>query len=194
MDELYYGYLEGCRNFNELNNLPEKGWEWHHTLPQCLLGDQPFGLWLTKEQHAIASVLQSELFGTCCVFGWMKKLLPDKLKPLFSKWQGWLLNRSVNSKPRSKQHKRNISRALKGKTKSAEHRRNQSLAVRGVPRPHFLGEGHGMFGRNHSKSTLEKMSAATTGQLHWVNSQGKTCRSTECPGPEWQRGRKWRPQ
>ena len=194
MNELYYGYLEECRKFNELSDLPEKGWDWHHTLPQCLFGDQPFGLFLTKEQHAVASVLQSEVFSTCCVCGWMKKFLPEELKPLFSKWQGWLLNQSVNQKPRSKQHKNNISTALRGKPKSAEHRRNLSLAVQGIPKPHLQGENHGMFGKKHSKTNLEKISVAMTGQLHWVNSQGKTCRSIECPGPGWQRGRKWRPQ
>jgi hypothetical protein len=87
MDELYYGYLEGCRNYNELNALPEKGWEWHHILPQCLFGDQPLGLWLTKEQHAIASALQSLFFGVNCLCPWHVKHLPPKLwracKPLF---------------------------------------------------------------------------------------------------------------
>jgi hypothetical protein len=76
---LYYRYLEGCRCYNEQNDLPEKGWEWHHTLPQCLFGDQPFGLWLTKEQHAVASALQSLAFGVNCVCPWHVQLMPSRL-------------------------------------------------------------------------------------------------------------------
>jgi len=30
------------------------------------------------------------------------------------------------------------------------------------------------------------------GKVWWINSEGKTLRSKEKPGPEWQRGRKWR--
>lgn len=54
-----------------------------------------------------------------------------------------------------------------------------------------------MDGKSHTERAKEKMRgprAAMAGKLHWVNAQGKTCRSTECPGPEWQRGRKWREQ
>jgi hypothetical protein len=69
-------------------------------------------------------------------------------------------------------------------TPEANQKRKESLS----------GEKNPMFGRKHSKNNLEKMSVAMTGQFHWVNSQGKTCRSRECPGPGWQRGRKWRPQ
>lgn len=77
---IYYRYLEGCRNFNELNDLPEEGWEWHHTLPRCIFGDQPIGLWLTKEQHALATLLQSLIFNRCCLFG-------DQLKLLLVAWK-----------------------------------------------------------------------------------------------------------
>lgn len=84
--EIYYAYLRGCAEFNQQES-PEAGWEWHHTLPQCLFGDQPIGLWLTKEQHAVASVLQSEAFQLCCVTGMMKKHLPEKWWPLFRKWK-----------------------------------------------------------------------------------------------------------
>jgi hypothetical protein len=77
MSDFYFRYLDGCRAFNELNDLPEEGWEWHHTLPQCLFGDQPFGLWLTKEQHALATLLQSLYFNHCCLFGDQLDLLPS---------------------------------------------------------------------------------------------------------------------
>lgn len=55
----------------------------------------------------------------------------------------------------------------------------------------------GMLGKTHREESKEKMRGprpATAGLLHWVNAKGKTCRSRECPGPEWQRGRKWRKQ
>jgi len=180
MNELYYRYLEGCRNFNELNDLPEKGWEWHHTLPQCLFGDQPFGLWLTREQHAIASILQSFAFGRMCTSGWHKKDLPEK----------WLGAFKLTQKMRTKQHNQRISESLKGKSKTKEHRRKLSIAS-SRPKPEIRGEKHGMWGKKHPKETLERISAAAKGALHWVNCEGKTCRSRECPGPEWQRGRKW---
>ena len=54
-----------------------------------------------------------------------------------------------------------------------------------------------MEGKNHTEEAKEKMRGprpAMSGKLHWVNEEGKTIRSRECPGPEWQRGRKWRPQ
>ncbi len=55
----------------------------------------------------------------------------------------------------------------------------------------------GMLGKNHSEKAREKMSGprpSMSGKKHWVNEAGKSIRSRECPGPEWQRGRKWRPQ
>ena len=54
-----------------------------------------------------------------------------------------------------------------------------------------------MFGKQHTEEAKEKMRGprpSMAGRLQWVNSEGKTCRSIECPGPEWQRGRKWRPE
>jgi hypothetical protein len=52
-----------------------------------------------------------------------------------------------------------------------------------------------MDGRNHTEEAKEKMRGPRPkmkGKKHWVNSQGKTCRSIECPGPEWQPGRVWK--
>jgi hypothetical protein len=261
MDGLYYRYLERCQNFNELNNLPEKGWEWHHTLPQCLFGDQPFGLWLTKEQHAIASVLQSYAFGTCCVTGMMKEHLPEKWHEHFRFWRAkpmQKINKEKTKEERQKQGRKSMqhpnvvasrfrenyssermeqrrewgrnshtpeSRIDAGK-KGGSKSKGKSWWTDGVNfttahecpgeswvpsqppsrqscytpeanqkrRESLSGEKNPMFGEKHSKNNLEKMSVAMTGQLHWVNSQGKTCRSRECPGPGWQRGRKWRPQ
>jgi hypothetical protein len=52
-----------------------------------------------------------------------------------------------------------------------------------------------MEGRNHTDEAKEKMRGPRPkmkGKKHWVNVQGKTCRSIECPGPEWQTGRVWK--
>jgi hypothetical protein len=75
----YYAYLEGCRAFNKLNDLPERGWELHHILPQCLFYGHGPTLWLTKEQHSVASALQTFAFGVNCVCPWHVKLMPSRL-------------------------------------------------------------------------------------------------------------------
>ena len=190
MNELYYGYLKGCRNYNELNALPEKGWEWHHILPQCLFGDQPLGLWLTKEQHAVASVLQSYAFGTCCVTGMMKHHLPEKWHEHFRFWR---------AKPMEK-----INRE-----KTPEERRQ--LGILGISAPQLIAS---RFRENYTLERLEhrrewgrtahtpesrkeagrKGGSKTKGMLCWVDKTGKIQKARECPGSEWQRGRKWRPQ
>lgn len=85
--DIYYAYLEGCAEFNQQQCI-EKGWEWHHTLPQCLYGDQPIGLWLTREQHAIASAYQTLAFNTCCICGWHLKQCPSNLRSLVNPF--WL--------------------------------------------------------------------------------------------------------
>jgi hypothetical protein len=79
--EVYYSFLSGCKEHNQ-HDLPESGWEWNHTLPQCLFGDTPVGQWLTKEQHAVATALQTLAFQKSCLFGSHLILLPPKLKEL----------------------------------------------------------------------------------------------------------------
>ena len=86
--DVYYHYLEGCKTFNELNDLPEKGWEWHHSLPQHIFGDTPVGVWLTKSQHAIATAYQTLAFNRNFLCRWHLKLLPapiyEIVLPLYS--------------------------------------------------------------------------------------------------------------
>jgi hypothetical protein len=79
--EVYYWYLEGCRRFNECVD-PDQGWEWNHTLPQCIFGDQPPGQWLTKQQHATATAYQTLAWDRNCLYGGHLKYLSQRLKDL----------------------------------------------------------------------------------------------------------------
>ena len=81
------------------------------------------------------------------------------------------------------------------------------------------GDKHPRFGGNHTEEAKIKISASKTGERNpmfgktgdkcpnfgktgdkspmfgrawWVNAAGETLISQECPGPEWQRGRKWK--
>jgi hypothetical protein len=54
-----------------------------------------------------------------------------------------------------------------------------------------------MEGKQHTEESKEKMRGPREkmqGQKWWITATGKTLRSRECPGPEWQQGRKWRSQ
>lgn len=79
--ELYYEYLAQCErdNWANMRDPNHDYMEWNHTLPQCVFGDQSIGQWLTKEQHAIASCLQTLAFQTLCHCGWHKKFVPENL-------------------------------------------------------------------------------------------------------------------
>lgn len=82
--ELYYAYLAQCErdNWANMRDPNHDYMEWNHTLPQCIFDDQPIGQWLTIEQHAIASALQTLAFRTNCLYGGMLKLLPADLSSL----------------------------------------------------------------------------------------------------------------
>jgi hypothetical protein len=86
MMEEYYRYLYGCRLVNQFE-LPEKGWDKHHILPQSLFKGLGPTIWLSPEQHAIASILQSYAFNRVCVTGWMKKHLSQKWIPAWLYWR-----------------------------------------------------------------------------------------------------------
>ncbi len=79
--ELYYAYLTWCKKDNWVNMRdPNHDFmEWNHTLPQCIFEDQPVGQWLTIEQHAIASALQTLAFNKQCYCGWHQKYVPEQL-------------------------------------------------------------------------------------------------------------------
>jgi len=79
--ELYYAYLAWCEkdNWANMRDPNHDYMEWNHTLPQCIFGDQPIGQWLTIEQHAVASALQTLAFKEKCVCGFHKDLMPQRL-------------------------------------------------------------------------------------------------------------------
>jgi len=77
-----------------------------------------------------------------------------------------------------------------GRTHTEETRRRLSEINRANP-------NKSMEGKKHTEEAKEKMRGPrekTKGQLWWVNEEGKNQRARECPGPDWQQGRKWRPQ
>ncbi len=90
--ELYYAYLAWCKKDNWANYRdPNHDYmEWNHTLPQYIFGDQPIGQWLTIEQHAIATALQSLAWNRNFLCYWHVQHLPGWLwemcRPLYSKW------------------------------------------------------------------------------------------------------------
>jgi hypothetical protein len=203
--DIYYRYLEECRNFNELNDLPEAGWEWHHILPKCLFDDQPPGLWLTKEQHAKASVLQSYAFKTCCVTGWMKKHLPEKWVPFWYFWKkesflnnrfseegikNWMKSLSESNWNNDEVNKRR-GKSISDTNKDPVSQKKRAQAAKKTQNDPKVKAKHAEV--NMKPEVRARRTQAQTGLVFFVNAEGKTCRRKECPGPEWQRGRKWRP-
>jgi hypothetical protein len=93
--------------------------------------------------------------------------------------EGWELGRSDSFRkrmsqsrgPTSESHKNAIAQSLTGRTATAETKLKMSESHSGE--------------KNHNFGKTWKW---------WVNSTGETKHSQESPGPEWQRGRKWRDQ
>jgi hypothetical protein len=79
--EFYYAYLAQCErdNWANMRDPNHDYMEWNHTLPQCIFGDQPVGQWLTIEQHAIASALQTLAWKEKCLCGMHKEHMPAVL-------------------------------------------------------------------------------------------------------------------
>jgi hypothetical protein len=187
--ETYYAYLSWCRDYNERNLIDptSDNMEWHHTLPQCIFGDIRIGLWLTLRQHAIATALQTLAFNYNCLCGWHLKYLPGELLNLCNK-----LFIDANRKAAS----------ASGYAHSTDGARVRAKWLNEV-----FHQVRDPLGRSvHAMSTLHvdiegRTAASRGGQLAgtvtgcypwWVNPSGKTTRSPESPGPEWQRGRTYR--
>lgn len=79
--DLYVAYIDKCERDNWANDIDPAHYEmeWNHFLPKCVFGDWPIGQWLTVEQHAIATALQTLALKRNCLMGLHLKHLPEVL-------------------------------------------------------------------------------------------------------------------
>jgi hypothetical protein len=122
---------------------------------------------------------------------------------------------NVEGVPKSEEHRKKISESNKGVPFTEEHCLAISEAKRGRPVSEScrLAQIAAVSGRPKSKEHRRKIAEANTGKKMaeearkkmsakrrknnmgrgwWVNFKGETMFQHECPGPEWQKGRKWR--
>lgn len=204
----YYYYLEQCRKFNEANDLPEKGWELHHILPQCLFFGHGPTIWLTKRQHAVASVLQSYEFNTCCVTGFMKKHLPERWVAHWKYWkrEGFLKNRFEKESLKAWEESLKINnwnneevnirrgKSISERNKDPESKQRRSdVALVTQNKPEVKAKHAEVNSRPDVKERRSKAQQAVQKGLRWyVDATGKTTKSRVSPGAEWQPGTKWK--
>jgi hypothetical protein len=214
--ELYYAYLAQCEreNWANMRDPHHDRMEWNHTLPQCIFGDQPIGQWLTIEQHAIASALQTLAFERSCVCGFQKNRMPSKIWELVAPYYSENCSKTAKEKsPLLKLSKEDRQRnGLKGLEVTRQRgsqsdpevnaRRSESLRatlsrpeVRKRKSESMTGDKNPMFGLKgdlcpstgviRSPETCSKISSSKKGTRRWVNSEGKWIYRRECPGPGW---------
>jgi hypothetical protein len=101
---------------------------------------------------------------------------------------------SLKGRPVSENTIRASVEAKKGKPLTDEHRKKISEGRRGIP-----AHNKGKTGGTLSEETRRRMAEARRGHpsytagLKWfVNDSGETALTLRAPGPEWQRGRKWK--
>lgn len=184
-ENLLNQFVSDVQKFYELSGqTPERGWESaHHPVPKCLKGVEC--VWLRPEHHAIHGVIQSLVYDRKCFFN-------DGRKYLEGYWS-WLL-------PVYDYY-------------VSQHARKNGLKVGGVPfkyqseggrkgglirsqqesfRQHCVNMGKKSGSAHVESGHMLRLRKMLTGAGWWVNNLGDTCRSKECPGPGWQRGRKWK--
>ncbi len=184
--ELYYAYLAWCEkdNWANMRDPDHDFMEWNHTLPQCIFGDISLGQWLTFEQHAVASALQTLAFKEKCVCGFHKRLMPERLWELCLPYtQGWgaILGSSYGRE--NVELGRGIWSQSPEQWEDTRRRGGQSSGRMGVR----LGTGI------HTEDTEKRKEWATEGGKRskgklWWNDGNKNTRSVDCPGEGWKPG------
>jgi hypothetical protein len=163
--DVYYGYLDGCRRFNEESSTPEGGWEWHHILPQCLYGGSDPGVWLTFEQHAIASAYQTLAFDTNCLYGSHLPHLKDALRTLCRE----VRSRSTHSSPlqseRGKQNKGRKRVVPKTQAITEARKRNIEVARQHKKPEHCAAGGRAAGPRNGKTAMAQRWRCKVTGKV-----------------------------
>jgi hypothetical protein len=100
--------------------------------------------------------------------------------------------------PKTEAHRSALSDAKKGKPASEACRLAQIAAVTGKPKSkeHRRKIAEANLGRKMGEETKKKMAEKRTennmGRSWWSNQKGETMFRQNSPGPEWQKGRKWR--
>lgn len=157
--DLYYAYLSQCKQYN-LNHLLDPTnteMEWNHTLPQCLFGDLPPGQYLTKQQHAIASVLQTFAFGHPCITGRMKKYMPESMLCLWT-----------------------LAQTMSGRHSSSKN--NESLKVFTTANPHHQSKAGKVGGpKGAAATTSQKWISTVDG---FISNSGNVARHNKSIGAD----------
>lgn len=129
--------------------------EWNHTLPQCIFKGHGPGQWLTMEQHAIASALQTLAFEHDVICGWHWKYLPEELrkktKEVVSRVKSERItgiNNHQYGKPHTQETKEKIARTLSNGAADGFNRK---------------GKLHPMYGKSHNPESKRKISESMRG-------------------------------
>jgi hypothetical protein len=124
--EVYYAYLDWCEkdNWANMRDPNHDYMEWNHTLPRCIFKGHGPGQWLTMEQHAVASVLQTLAFNRQCYCGWHQKYVPETL------WSLAILSVSDEIRAHAKKGASKGGKAGKGKPKKNTPETRKDMARR----------------------------------------------------------------
>jgi hypothetical protein len=108
----------------------------------------------------------------------------------------WKENISKGKKNPSVETREKLSRAMQGRklSKTMKLKISQNSPQKGRIRTEAEKENirKKLRGKSRPEEVKRKLREATLGRKHWVNEAGERKHQTECPGPEWQNGRKWR--
>jgi hypothetical protein len=96
----------------------------------------------------------------------------------------------------SSEHKRKVSAARAGKLASEEAKQKMKVARTGKKHSDRTKQKirEALTGKTFTEERKQSISEANTGKNWYVNATGETHQIEECPGPEWQPGRKWKNQ